>query len=89
MHQFSLGVQRALPWRTSVELTYVGSRTRMEQNQWAGFNTPPVELRNQCDPTMGGSPRSATSCSPNPFYQVPGFEGTDAVHEPDACRATS
>ena len=28
VHQFSLGVQRLLPWQTTVELSYVGSRTQ-------------------------------------------------------------
>ena len=63
VHQFSLGVQRLLPWRTTVELSYVGSRTREMQNRWGGFNEPPLALRNRCDPTQGRHRRhSATSC---------------------------
>jgi Carboxypeptidase regulatory-like domain len=76
VHQFSLGVQRTLPWRTTVEVTYVGSRTHQEQNRWGGYNEPPVELRNRCDPSMGGSPAICDALLPNPFFQVPGFEGT-------------
>ena len=86
VHQFSFGIQRALPWRTSLELTYVGSRTRMEQNRWAGFNTAPVELRNQCDPTMGGRPAFCNELLTNPFYQVPGFEGTARFTSPTLSR---
>jgi hypothetical protein len=76
VHQFSLGIQRLLPWRTSVDISYVGSRTVKEQSSWGGFNEPPVALRDQCDPTKGGSPAFCTALLPNPFFQVPGFEGT-------------
>lgn len=93
VHQFSLGLQRELPWRTTVELTYVGSRTRQEQNRWGGFNEPPVELRNQCDPTQGAPPPGYATrpayCSellPNPFFQVPGFEGTTRYTSPRLSR---
>ena len=44
VHQFSLGMTRELPWRTTVELAYVGSRTMQEQNRWGGFNEPPASL---------------------------------------------
>src|SRR5439155_20365826 len=37
VHQFSIGAQRELPWRTTIELSYVGSRTTAEQNRWGGF----------------------------------------------------
>jgi hypothetical protein len=86
VHQFSLGVQRMLPWRMSVEATYVGSRTREEQNRWGGFNEPPLALRNQCDPTKGGSPAFCNELLPNPFYQVPGFEGTARFTNPTLSR---
>jgi hypothetical protein len=76
VHQFSLGIQRQLPWRTTIEVTYVGSRTVDLQNTWAGYNEPPVELRNQCDPSKGGTPAYCNALLPNPFYNVPGFEGT-------------
>jgi hypothetical protein len=86
VHQFSLGVQRQLPWRTTVELTYVGSRTRQEQNRWGGFNEPPVELRNQCDPSIGGRPAFCNELLPNPFFGVPGFEGTARFTSPTLTR---
>jgi hypothetical protein len=86
VHQFSIGVQRVLPWRTTVELSYVGSRTREEQNRWGGFNEPPVSLRNQCDPSQGGNPAFCNALLPNPFYQVPGFEGTTRFTSPTLSR---
>jgi hypothetical protein len=86
VHQFSLGIQRLLPWRTTVEVTYVGSRTRQESNTWGGFNEPPLALRNQCDPSKGGTPAFCNELLPNPFFQVPGFEGTARFTSPTLSR---
>jgi hypothetical protein len=86
VHQFSLGVQRQLPGRTTVELSYVGSRTRQEQNRWGGFNEPPVSLRDKCDPTKGGNVSYCNELLPNPFFQVPGFEGTARFTSPTLSR---
>jgi hypothetical protein len=86
VHQFSLALQRMLPWRTTIEVAYVGSRTRQEQNRWGGFNEPPLELRNQCDPSQGGNPAICNQLQPNPFFQVPGFEGTSRFTSPTLSR---
>jgi hypothetical protein len=86
VHQFSLGAQHEFPWRTTIELAYVGSRTRAEQNRWGGFNEPPLSLRNQCDPTVGGNPAFCNELVANPFYQVPGFEGTTRFTNPTLSR---
>jgi hypothetical protein len=86
VHQFSFGFQRQLPWRTTVEATYVGSRTREEQNRWAGFNEPGLDLRNRCDPSKGGSPAICDEQLPNPFFQVTGFEGTARFTSPTLSR---
>jgi hypothetical protein len=86
VHQFSLGVTRELPWRTTVELAYVGSRTMQEQNRWGGFNEPPASLRDRCDPTKGGVVSFCNELLPNPFFQVPGFEGTTRFTSPTLSR---
>ena len=86
VHQFSLGVQRLLPWQTTVELSYVGSRTREMQNRWGGFNEPSLDLRNRCDPTKGGSPAFCNELLPNPFFGVRGFEGTPRFTSPTLSR---
>jgi hypothetical protein len=86
VHQFSLGVQRTLPWRTTIEFGYVGSRTRQEQDQWGGYNEPPVALRNRCDPSIGGDPTFCNELLANPFFQVPGFEGTARFTSPTLSR---
>src|SRR5437867_4662727 len=86
VHQFSLGAQRELPWRTTIEVSYVGSRTHQEQNRWGGFNEPPVSLRDRCDPTKGGNVAFCNELLPNPFFQVPGFEGTNRFTSPTLSR---
>lgn len=86
VNQFSIGVQRMLPWRTTVEISYVGSRSRDQQSQWGGFNEPSDEFRRQCDPTVGGRVAFCNELLPNPFFQVPGFEGTARFTSPTLSR---
>ena len=86
VHQFSFGIQRALPWRTSIELTYVGSRYAPGAEPVGRLQQAPVELRNQCDPTMGGRPAFCNELLTNPFFQVPGFEGTARFTSPTLSR---
>ena len=76
VHQFSIGVQRELPWQVALEVSYVGSRTRDEQTSFGGTNEPPLSLQNLCDATQGGSAAFCNALLPNPFFGVPGFEGT-------------
>jgi carboxypeptidase family protein/TonB-dependent receptor-like protein len=86
VHQFSIGVQHQLPWRASVDISYVGSRTRQEQNSWGGFNEPPLSLRDQCDVTKGGQASFCNALLPNPFVNVAGFEGTNRYTSPTLSR---
>jgi hypothetical protein len=76
VHQFAVSAQRFLGWNTVVDVAYVGSRTRDEQNRWGGFNEPPLALRELCDPLKGGTPGFCNEQLNNPFYGVSGFEGT-------------
>jgi len=76
VHQFSIGVQRELPWKISLEASYVGSRTRSLQSEWRGVNEPSAAFQQQCDVTQGGSRTLCDQLLTNPFFNVPGFEGT-------------
>lgn len=76
VHQFSAGIQRELPWRISLEMTYAGSRSYDIEGNWGGFNDPSLEFQQQCDVTQGGSRSFCDQLLPNPFFRVPGFEGT-------------
>jgi Carboxypeptidase regulatory-like domain len=74
--QFSVGVQREIPWGVVVEASYVGSRSRSAQTEFRGVNEPPRSLQDRCDVTQGGIAAFCNEQLPNPFYQVPGFQGT-------------
>jgi hypothetical protein len=76
VHQFSAGIQRELPWRMSLEMTYAGSRSYDIEGNWGGYNEPSLDFVRQCDVTQGGSRTFCDQLLPNPFVGVPGFEGT-------------
>jgi hypothetical protein len=76
VHQFSAGVQRELPGRISLEVTYAGSRSYDIEGNFGGFNEPSAAFQAQCDVTLGGSRSLCDQQVTNPFFQVPGFEGT-------------
>jgi hypothetical protein len=74
---YSLGVQREMPWGMTVEVSYAGSRSTVQQSEFRGINEPPRSLTDQCDVTLGGNRAFCDQQLPNPFFQVPGFEGTN------------
>ena len=76
VHQFSIGVQRELPWRISLDMTYAGSRSYDIEGNFGGYNEPSAAFQAQCDVTLGGSRTLCDQQVTNPFFNVPGFEGT-------------
>jgi hypothetical protein len=85
---FSFGVQRQLPKDVVVEVSYVGSRSREMQSSYGSVNEPGLAFRNLCDITRGGNANYCTALLPNPFYNVPGFEGTSLFTSPTVSRYT-
>ena len=83
--QFSIGFERQLPWSVVLEMSYVGSRTRDLATR-AGINEPPRSLTEKCDITVGGNPAFCNELLPNPFFNVPGFEGTARFTSPTLSR---
>jgi Carboxypeptidase regulatory-like domain len=75
-HNFSLGFQRQLGWKTVVEASYVGSRAYKLQSSYGGVNEPGADVRKLCDVTQGGNRNYCDEDLPNPFRNVRGFEGT-------------
>ena len=75
--QFSIGIQRQLPWNVSLEVSYAGSRSHDQDTQFRGINEPSRALQDQCDVTKGGNRAFCDAQLPNPFFGVPGFEGTN------------
>ncbi len=80
--QFSVGFERQLPWNTVLEVAYVGSRSHKLQTRIGGVNEPPLSFRERCDVTRGGSRVFCDERLPNPFFGVPGFEGTSRFTSP-------
>jgi hypothetical protein len=76
VHQFSAGIQRELPGKISLEVTYAGSRSYDIEGNFGGFNEPSAAFQAQCDVTLGGSRSLCDQLVANPFFGVPGFEGT-------------
>jgi len=77
VHQFSLGFQRELPWRISLDVTYAGSRSDDIEGSFGGYNEPSAEFQARCDVTLGGSRTLCDQQVPNPYFGVRGFEGTN------------
>jgi carboxypeptidase family protein/TonB-dependent receptor-like protein len=75
VHQYSVGIQRELPWNISLDMTYAGSRSYDLETSRA-FNDTSAAFQAQCDVTLGGSRSFCDQLVPNPFFNVPGFEGT-------------
>ena len=86
VHQFSVGVQRELPWHIALEASYAGSRSYRLQDSWSGYNEPSAAFQLQCDVTKGGSRSLCDQLLPNPFFNVPGFEGTSRFTSPTLSR---
>jgi hypothetical protein len=85
--QFSVGVQRELPWGVAAEVSYAGSRSWKQQSEFRGINEAPRSLLDQCDVTQGGNRAICDAQLPNPFFGVPGFEGTSRFTSPTLSRA--
>ncbi|MBC7926707.1 MAG: TonB-dependent receptor, partial [Bryobacteraceae bacterium] len=75
VHQFSFGIQRRLTAASSIDLSYVGSRT---QNLMTSLqaNLQPDSFISQCDPSRGGNRAYCDALVPNPFFNLPEFAGT-------------
>jgi hypothetical protein len=66
VHNFSFGIQRVLPGKLSVDVSYVGSRT-MNSPTTRAFNSISDQDRALGDPTAGGNPNYLNALVPNPF----------------------
>ncbi|MCU0228413.1 MAG: TonB-dependent receptor, partial [Bryobacterales bacterium] len=76
VHQFSFGFQRQITATSTLEVTYVGSRT-IGANDQRDFNVPSPAFRSQCNLLEGGDPNFCNAAIPNPFRGVEAFRGTN------------
>jgi hypothetical protein len=75
VHQFSFGIQRRLSASSSLDVSYVGSRTRNLMTS-KPFNLQSDDFVKQCDPSRGGNRAFCDALVPNPFFGLPEFTGT-------------
>ena len=82
VHQFSVGIQRELPAKISLDMTYAGSRSYDIEGNFGGYNEPSAAYQALCDVTLGGSRTLCDQQVTNPFFNVHGFEGTTRFTSP-------
>ena len=85
--QFSFGLQYELPWRSRIEASYVGSRTRDLQTS-RPLNTYDADFRRSCNLAEGGNPLYCDQQLPNPFRGLEPFRGTTLYTANTVTRAT-
>jgi hypothetical protein len=76
VHQFSFGFQRQITQTSTLEVTYVGSRT-IGANDQRDFNIPSASFRAQCNLLEGGDPNFCNAQVTNPFKGIEAFRGTN------------
>jgi Carboxypeptidase regulatory-like domain len=84
-NQFSFGVQYELPWHSGLEISYVGNRAYKLQTA-RPYNEPGLSFRQTCNLWEGGNPLFCDERLPNPFANLPQFEGTNRGADPTLSR---
>jgi hypothetical protein len=74
-HSFSFGIQHQLTQGSTLDVSYVGSRTVGANNE-RDFNIPSADFLARCDIQQGGSPDFCNQLVPNPFRGIDAFRGT-------------
>jgi hypothetical protein len=75
VHQFSFGFQRQMSPTSTLDVSYVGSRS-VGLSTERDFNIPSADFQRQCDLLQGGSPAFCQALVPNPFRGIEAFRGT-------------
>ena len=83
--QFSLGVQLQVTKSSSLDISYVGSRTRNGQTA-LGSNLPSADFRRGCNPLEGGRVSFCDELLTNPFLGLDAFRGTNYFSQPRISR---
>jgi len=85
VNQFSLGFQYAMPFRSNLDVSYVGNRSYKLENLY-DYNEPGLAFRKQCNPLEGGNPAFCDALVPNPFFNLPQFANTTLGTTPTISR---
>jgi hypothetical protein len=84
--QFSFGLEQQLTKMDTLEISFVGNRapnneTSQNVNHWDGNQESKCNIQmggshHVCDDTYSQNPNAILGYVPNPFYQVPAFQGS-------------
>jgi hypothetical protein len=74
--QFSLGFQYQVNKTSTLDVSYVGSRS-YNLNMSADYNIPSLAVRKTCNYLEGGNAALCNTNVPNPFKGIPAFAGTN------------
>ena len=74
---FSFSIQRAITSRSTLDLTYSGSRGKRLQTTKPYNDVEDASFRDKCNYMLGGDRRYCDEQLPNPFKNLPPFEGTN------------
>jgi len=72
---FSMGLQYQLTRSSTIEASYVGSRS-YNLNMSADYNIPSLDVRKTCNYLEGGNAAFCNAQVPNPFKGIPAFNGS-------------
>ena len=61
VHQFSIGIQRELPWNVSLDMTYAGSRSYDLETGFNAYNEPSAAFQASATSPSAGFATTATS----------------------------
>ncbi len=84
VHQFSAGIQRELPWRISLEMTYAGSRSYDIEVNINGLQRTVGRLPGPVRRHPGRQPQLLRSAAAESVLRGRRIRGHEALHEPDA-----
>ncbi len=73
---FSLGFQYQVTPTSTLDVSYVGSRS-LDQTNVRDYNIPALDFRKQCNLQEGGLPSYCDAAVPNPFKGIAAFKGTN------------
>ena len=87
VNTFSVSLQRALPKRAVLDISYSGTRG-VDLQDTRTLNDIPAAQRDSCNWATGGNPAACDKTYSNPFANIAAFTGTNSFSSTTLSRAT-
>lgn len=87
VNTFSVSIQRALPKRSMLDISYSATRG-VDLQSSRTFNDLPAPIRDSCNYFAGGDPAACDKTNPNPLANIPAFTGTNSFSSTTLTTAT-